>query len=347
MGTRPEAIKLAPVYLALRARGAGARIYDTGQHPDLLPSALAAFAIPDTAVQRSPQRGVSAPLKMLPDMQRMLRAHAPGGVIVQGDTASAFAGALAGVLSGLPVHHVEAGLRSGDWLSPFPEEFIRAGIGRLSAQHFAPTPLAGRNLAAEGIAADRIHIAGNTIVDALRLILPGRNQRKRTRPSQSAGGKLVVLTVHRRESEGAGTRAILGAAAELARRRDVHVIYPAHPRTTTDELAALGSGHGIEVVPPIPYADFVQLLARADLAITDSGGVQEEAAILGTPLICCRNVTERPEALAGTHARLVGTDPEAILAAAEQFLDDGQRPAFSAAFGDGHAADRIAAILTA
>ena len=339
MGTRPEAIKLAPVVAALRRRGAQAAICTTGQHPDLLPPALADFGyVADHQLAWNGDWRAS-----LPPLQMLVRKLRPLGVIVQGDTFSALAGGMAARLEGVPLHHVEAGLRSGDVFSPFPEEICRTGLGRIADTHFTPTASATDALLNEGIATGSIHRVGNTIVDALRMRL------RRLNPPAPAGidarRKLVLLTVHRRESVGEGTRAILRAAVRIAADPAVQLIYPVHPRTRGEELEALGSGHAVQLVEPLPYAEFLPLLARAALVLTDSGGIQEEAAVLGTPLVCLRSVTERPEALDRPQARLCGTDEEAIVAAAAELL--AQRPDRrpSAAFGDGNAAERIAEIL--
>ncbi|MGB3723445.1 MAG: UDP-N-acetylglucosamine 2-epimerase (non-hydrolyzing) [Pacificimonas sp.] len=340
IGTRPEAVKLAPVVFALRRAGAEAHIVTTGQHPDLLPPTLAAFGLSaDHALTDG--RDWRA---VLPGLRARIRCVRPDAVIVQGDTSSVMVGAMAASVEGVPVHHVEAGLRSGDWMQPFPEEHIRNAVTRLATLHFAPTPAAREALLSEGIRPCRVHMTGNTVIDALRLILPDAGAAP---PSGiDPDRRLVILTMHRRETDGSGVRAVLRAASRIAARADVQMIYPVHPRTAAADLRAAEAAGRIELVAPIAYDKFLPLLARAALVITDSGGVQEEAAALGIPLICVRRVTERPEALLGRRAVLAGTDEAAILASAERLLALKEKGVPSQAFGDGHAAERIADILT-
>jgi|TARA_R100000501_G_scaffold14680_1_gene26556 UDP-N-acetylglucosamine 2-epimerase (non-hydrolysing) len=345
VGTRPEAIKLAPVLFALRHAGATVVMATTGQHPDLLPPTLAAFDILDVEFPLTPPRADSfRPLDTVSQLQRAIRESSAASVIVQGDTASALAGSIAASIEGVPLHHVEAGLRSHDWLNPYPEEFHRVLISRLATMHFAPTHTAKSALIREGRAQQYVHMVGNTVVDALRLILsdPGAGLPDGIDPAR----RLVILTAHRGESAGAPMRNILGAAERIAARNDVQLIYPVHPRTSAKELASLSHAGPVELVEPLAYRDFIPLLRAADLVITDSGGIQEEAAVLGTPLLCVRKTTERPEALQGRCSRLVGTEKNAIVAAAEELLDQGPDRVGSLAFGDGHAAARIADVLT-
>ncbi|MGB7404589.1 MAG: UDP-N-acetylglucosamine 2-epimerase (non-hydrolyzing) [Pacificimonas sp.] len=332
VGTRPEAIKLAPVIIELRRRGVETLCCATGQHPDMVHEMLSEFGLAvDIDVGKS-ARSIK-PFERLSQLQAV--AMMASLVIVQGDTMSAFAGAVAASLSETPLAHVEAGLRTGDFAAPFPEEALRIGIARLADIHFAPTSDALANLRDEGIARDTVHLVGNTIVDAVRAILPGRR----------GIGRYVVLTTHRREHDGEPGREILRAAARLSAEDGLEVVYPAHPRTPAADLAIVEDCERVRVSGPLPYSRFLPLLADAALVITDSGGVQEEAATLGVPLVCARTVTERPQAVAVSNSILTGPDEHAIVAASRDLLSRPRRPARSAVFGDGHAAERIADTL--
>ena len=342
VGTRPEAIKLAPVIRALRTAGATVTVCATGQHRTLAGEALAWFGlVPDLGLGPHPADldGLSASL--LTAVGAAIDAEQPERVIVQGDTASALAGALAAHHRRLPVAHVEAGLRSGDLAAPWPEEGNRRLIAALADLHFAPTEVAAAALRAENIAAAAIHMTGNSGIDALRLIPPGPP------PLDPGGRRLILVTCHRRESFGRGIAGIAAALRALARRPDVTIALPLHPNPVV--RAGLGALDGVRLLDPLTYPDFVRLLAAAHLVLTDSGGVQEEAPALGVPVLVLRDTTERPEGVAAGTARLVGTKARRILAEACRLLDD---PAAHAAmarahcpYGDGHAARRIAAVL--
>jgi UDP-N-acetylglucosamine 2-epimerase (non-hydrolysing) len=375
-GTRPEAIKLAPVHAALAAAGDFEPVLlATSQHRELLLQALAPFGLAPAIDLDVMARGQS-PTRVAALVMRRLEPHLarlrPAWTVVQGDTATAFAAAVASFYAGVPVAHVEAGLRTGDLAAPFPEEFHRRAIATAAALHLAPTPRAAANLLAEGVAADRVHVVGNTVVDAVRAIMD--------RPDSTAGGAgalggasegreragegarapgveanevpLVLVTMHRRESFGGGVQRVASALRRLAGERAgrLRIVYPVHPNPAVDRVmrAELAGVAGIELHAPLGYVEFLGLLARARFALSDSGGVQEEGPTLGVPVLVLRDVTERPEAVESGWARLVGTDEEAILAAARALLDD---PAARAAmtgpnpFGDGHAGERIADLL--
>jgi UDP-N-acetylglucosamine 2-epimerase (non-hydrolysing) len=353
VGTRPEAIKVAPVALAARASGRiEPTVIVTGQHADLAHQALERFGVAvDRRLEPLPDgpRGQDRLLAhLLPGLTDALVASAPSAVLVQGDTASAFAGALAGHLLRLPVAHLEAGLRSFDKANPFPEETYRRAIAPIADLHLAPTEGAAANLAAEGI--DRgVHCIGNTVIDAVQAIASG------TRLAAPAGAhRRVLVTVHRRENWGAPLRGILAAVKEVVRRvPDIEVVLPVHPNPAVrlPIVEALGGIPRIVLLDPLDHAPFVQALAGSTLVLSDSGGVQEEAPALGVPVLVLRETTERPEAVAAGCARLVGTDPERIVATAVDLLtDEAKRRSMAQVanpFGDGAAAPRaIEAILS-
>lgn len=344
VGTRPEAIKLAPVILALRARGAKPIVCLTGQHRELAADALGWFGLSADLTLGPHPAGLDEMIaSLLTRLGQAMDAVRPDRVVVQGDTASAFAGALAAHNRGLPVAHVEAGLRTGDLAAPWPEEGHRKLIAALADLHFAPTPAAAAALRAENIAPGAIRVTGNTGIDALHSIL-----RQSGAPPPAMGAKkLVLATCHRRESLGEGFRQIAAALAVLARRTDATVALTLHPnpavRSTFTDLP------GVRLLDPLPYPDFIRLLATAHLALTDSGGVQEEAPALGIPLLVMRDATERPEGVTAGTARLVGRCRDRIVAEACLLLDDPRRHAAMrrahSPYGDGRAAERIAAML--
>lgn len=337
IGTRPEAIKLWPVINALRACGRSVRLLRTGQHPDLLPPIMAELELEADWTLPAAAGTCSAMIRPLQEQIRRMRACC---LIVQGDTQSAFAGTAAGALEGIPVAHVEAGLRTGDLRAPFPEEILRIGIARLAGLHFAPTEGARRNLVNENIPASCIEVTGNTVVDAARAMAGTR-----VRSTEANGVPIILLTVHRREHDGIATRAILAAAAELSRRTDARIIYPVHPRTAAADLESGGNFGNLHRCAPLPYRQFIEILARAQLVISDSGGVQEEAAALGVPCVIAREATERPEVLQGGGAVVAGTDTAAIVRHALAFLNARANYLPSDRLGDGYAGAHIAASL--
>jgi UDP-N-acetylglucosamine 2-epimerase (non-hydrolysing) len=360
IGTRPEAIKTAPVVNALR-REAGritVRVCATGQHRQLLEQALAPFDIVpdvDLAVMQADQTPSRVAAAVLTGLEALLARERPDWVLVQGDTTTVMAAAIAAHHARVRVGHVEAGLRSGDMVNPFPEEANRIVADHLSDLCFAPTVGAVAALRREGIPDDRIVLTGNTVVDALLSVAaqpwqPGPDNPLARLP---ANGRLILVTAHRRESFGAPLERICQALRQLAACGDVHIAYPVHlnPNVHAPVTAALGGVPGITLLPPLDYRSLVHLMQRATLILTDSGGIQEEAPSLGVPVLVLRTVTERPEAVAAGTARLVGTDTAAIVAETRRLLDDGAAYAAmrSAAnpYGDGHAAERIVAALLA
>ncbi|WP_156678704.1 non-hydrolyzing UDP-N-acetylglucosamine 2-epimerase [Sphingomonas profundi] len=346
-GTRPEAIKLAPLALAAAARpGIDHRLVATGQHGALFHDALAAFHVAADADMRLLVQGQSIEALAALVGEGVARAIAdvrPHVLLVQGDTTSAWAAARAAYALGVPVGHIEAGLRSGDMASPWPEERNRVEIDALATLLFAPTHGAAANLAGEPGIAGEVAVTGNTGIDAL-LAIHARPPAPAIRPGAR---RLILATTHRRENIGAGIAGICAALRALARRPDVDIVLPVHPNPAVQAqiLAALSGCARIDLPPALDYPAMVRLMARAHLILSDSGGVQEEAPALGVPLLVLRENSERPEVLESGNARLVGTDPARILAAAEAILDDPAahaamaRPAFP--YGRGDAAERI------
>jgi UDP-N-acetylglucosamine 2-epimerase (non-hydrolysing) len=357
-GTRPEALKLAPVILELRRRGREVRLLATGQHRDLLAGAFADFGlIPDVDLDIMVDSQAPADVvgRLLPLLAGAFAADPPAAVIVQGDTATTLAAAEAAVYARCPRVHVEAGLRTGH-ADPFPEEMHRRVIGQLADLHFAPTPPAAAALQREGVAAERIHVTGNTGIDALRMMRERLRHDPALAPAMTARfadidrkRPLLLLTIHRRENHGARLAAVLAAAAQLA--ADAEIAMPLHPSPAVrgPAEAALSGRRGIHLLPPLDYPAFVWLMTQATVALTDSGGVQEEAPAVGLPVLVLRDVTERCEGVVTGNARLVGTDTGTIVATVRQLLADaaGLRQMSEAAlpYGAGDAARHIADVL--
>jgi UDP-N-acetylglucosamine 2-epimerase (non-hydrolysing) len=353
-GTRPEAIKLAPVVhaLARRADEAEFRLAVTGQHTTLVDQALDALALePDWRldIMREGQDLYDIAAGCLGGLRTVVAEYRPDLLLVQGDTASVFFGALVGFFEKLRVGHVEAGLRSGDKWRPFPEEIFRRLSAVIADVHFAPTADARWNLLAESVSSDDVFVTGNTVVDALQhaAARPHEPADAALRAALATGRRLVLVTAHRRESFGAPLRAAFSALRRLADRfEDVVLLYPVHPNPEVRAAAAeLLSGHErILLGAPLEYLDLVAALRAAVLAITDSGGIQEEAPTFGLPVLVLRDVTERPEGVRAGVARLVGTDPDAILDAATDLLGAPRPPRVKNPYGDGAAGERIADI---
>jgi UDP-N-acetylglucosamine 2-epimerase (non-hydrolysing) len=357
LGTRPEAIKLAPVIRALRLEpGLDVRVLATAQHRQLLDQALAPFdLVPDVDLDlmRDRQQLASLTARVLERVDDTLASWRPDLLIVQGDTTTVFAASLAAFYRGVAVGHVEAGLRTGDLSNPFPEEANRHLTGVLATLHFAPTERARAALLSEGAVESRIVVTGNTVVDALRWIIdrhpPG--ERPGLTKALPEHAQVLLVTIHRRESWGRDTVSVCDALRALVSKfPDAHVILPVHPNPAVSSVvtAALGDLERIHLTPPLDYVSFVQLLRRARLVLTDSGGVLEEAASLGLPALVLRKHTERPEACESGAAELVGTDTDTIVAAGSRLLT--VRPTASTAtaaspYGDGRASERIATVV--
>lgn len=360
-GTRPEAIKLFPLVHALERDGRfRSRVCVSGQHRGMLDQVLEISGVEadhDLAVMRPDQTLDALTARLLTGIGDVLDEERPDVVVVQGDTATAMAGALAAYYRKIPVAHVEAGLRSGDIHHPWPEEVNRKVIGSFAAYHFAPTDTAAEALRRENVDPDTIHVTGNTVIDALHWITgeiaekPSLAAGLEPLARRFAGRRIIGVTSHRRENFGQGMEAIADAVTRLAARGDVAVIFPVHlnpnVRSVMNErLAGLGN---VALTEPLDYPHFARLLDIAHLVLTDSGGVQEEAPALGKPVLVMRETTERPEGVAAGTAKLVGTDADRIVAETERLLDDSEAyEAMARAhnpFGDGRAAQRIVELL--
>ena len=361
-GTRPEAIKMAPVVRALRARqDIQVQVVVTAQHRHMLDQVLELFAISpdvDLDIMREAQSLPDLTSRILQGMEPAMRELSPDLVLVHGDTTTTLASALAAFYARIPAAHVEAGLRTGDPQSPWPEEMNRKLAAQLSDLHFAPTPRARENLLAEGVAGQNVHVTGNTVIDALlhvdALLQEGSRLRAEAETAfsfLSPHKRLLLVTGHRRENFGPGFQQICSALSSLAERSDVEVLYPVHlnPEVQSAVRPLLAGRSNIHLVEPQDYVPFVYLMRRAELILTDSGGVQEEAPALGKPVLVMRGNTERPEAVEAGTAVLVGTDKAAIVDAACHLLDDASAYARMATahnpYGDGNAAERIASII--
>jgi UDP-N-acetylglucosamine 2-epimerase (non-hydrolysing) len=349
VGTRPEAIKMAPVLCRLgRTSDVTVRLVSTGQHRGLLDHALADFGLTpdfDLDLMRPGQGLADLAARALAGLAGLLATLRPALVLAQGDTTTVLAAALAAYYARIPFGHIEAGLRSGRPDSPFPEETNRVLISRLATLHFAPTPAAARNLRPEGIDARDIHITGNPVVDALRMMEP-----QLPPPPPCARGRYVLATIHRRENHGAPLDRIAAALRTLlGRHEDLSLILPLHPNPSVSNRlrAALEGEPRAHLIDPLGYREFLATLRGAALVLSDSGGVQEEGPALGRRVLVLRETTERPEAVAAGFARVVGTDPRRIVAEAERSLLAGDPPTASGAtpFGDGRAAERIVRIV--
>jgi UDP-N-acetylglucosamine 2-epimerase (non-hydrolysing) len=359
-GTRPEAIKLAPVLLHVQQRtDFCARTCVTAQHRGMLDQVLAAFRITpdhDLDCMQPGQTLTQSTSRILAQLEPVLRAEAPDLVLVQGDTTTTLCGALAAFYQGAPIGHIEAGLRTGDLTQPFPEEMNRVVTTRLAALHFAPTARAAGVLAAEGVPAGRIFTTGNSGIDAVLYVrdaLQSGALPSCVWPQLDPNRQLIVVTAHRRESFGAGFERICEALERIARRPDVQIAYPVHrnPNVMEPVQRLLASHPNIVLLDPLDYVPFVDLMRRAALLLTDSGGIQEEGPSLGKPVLVMREKTERPEAVEAGTVRLVGSDPGLIEREAVRLLDDpAERQRMSRIhnpYGDGNASRRIADVIAA
>lgn len=360
-GTRPEALKMAPVVTALAADPAvQSLVCVTGQHRQMLDQVLTLFGIRpdhDLALMAAGQTLSDLTARTLTALDPVIAAETPDCILVHGDTTTAMAAAIAAFHRRVPIGHVEAGLRTRDLTQPWPEEFNRRVVDVVAGLLFAPTATAKANLEAESVAG-RILVTGNTVIDALQETVRKLDLDAALRARLDArfaflrpDHKLLLVTGHRRENFGAGFQGICTALAALAARTDLDIVYPVHlnPNVLGPVTAALSGHSNVHLIEPLDYLPFVHLMRRADVVLTDSGGVQEEAPSLGRPVLVMREVTERPEALAAGTVRLVGTDPERIVAEVGRLLDDeAWRLRFARAvnpYGDGRAAERIVAAL--
>lgn len=356
VGTRPEAIKVAPLTIEFSKRPDAIEhiLCSTAQHRQMLDQVHAWFGItPDIDLNlMAPNQQLSDfAAKALTEVTRVVAETKPDVVLVQGDTTTAMMAGLAAVMQKVALGHVEAGLRSGNLYNPFPEEINRRVVGSVARYHFAPTPRAAASLKAENIPADWIHMTGNTVIDALRMTLE-RPVELDLPALEQHDLRVILVTAHRRESFGAPFESLCRAIRALADRNpDAVLIYPVHLNPNVREpVGRILAGHPrIHLIEPLSYEKFVHLMARAEILLTDSGGVQEEAPYLGKPALVMRENTERPEAVEAGSAKLVGTEEARIVEAAETLLRD--KAAYRAMaqagspFGDGKAAERIADIL--
>ncbi len=360
-GTRPEAIKMFPVVHALRELGSfEVRVAVTAQHREMLDQVLQIAGIEpdiDLDLMQPGQNLDSLSAKIITGFGQVLDEEMPDRVLVHGDTLTTMMTTMACYFRRIPVGHVEAGLRSGNIYSPWPEEVNRKVTGAIADMHFAPTHEAARALRAENIDAGAIFLTGNTVIDAL-LTAKARVDQD---PSMAAivgplrerfaGRRIIAVTAHRRENFGEGMRSIARALKQLAARDDVAIIYPMHPNPNVTEVMepALNDVENIALIEPLDYLNFVAMMDVASLILTDSGGIQEEAPSLGKPVLVMRDTTERPEGIAAGTARLVGTKTQDIVEAVHHLLDD--QAAYSAMalahnpYGDGTAAQQIAQVI--
>ncbi|USU05192.1 UDP-N-acetylglucosamine 2-epimerase (non-hydrolyzing) [Sphingomonadaceae bacterium OTU29LAMAA1] len=359
-GTRPEAIKLFPVIRALEATdGIDVVSCVTAQHRGLLDQVLDIAGLKpdiDLDLMESGQSLDRLTARLLTGLGEVMDRVAPDRVIVQGDTATAMVGALAAYYRKIPVGHVEAGLRSGNIYHPWPEEVNRRIVAPIADLHFAPTDTAAAALARENVTTG-VHVTGNTVIDALHWTRDRINAAHDLSSgldelaARFAGKRIILVTTHRRENFGDGMAAIARAIARIARRDDIAILFPMHPNPNVgavmDDL--LGTPDNVARIAPLDYPHFIRALEMCDLALTDSGGVQEEAPALGKPVLVMRDTTERPEGIAAGTARLIGTDEDRIVSEVFTLLDD--KAAYSAMarahnpFGDGQASNRIARIV--
>jgi UDP-N-acetylglucosamine 2-epimerase (non-hydrolysing) len=367
LGTRPEAIKLAPVIRALRERAGtspgattkpevSVKVCVTAQHREMLDQVLRLFEIvPDhdldvMAEDQTPARVAAAILERLPPI---LRDTTPDWLVVQGDTTTVAAAALAAYYARIPVAHVEAGLRTHDKWQPFPEELNRRIAGAIADLHLAPTERARQNLRHEGVPEERIVVTGNPVIDALHWVVRQPAPAGTPALDDAGSARLILVTAHRRENFGAPLESICLALRDLADRYAgaVRIVYPVHPNPAVRSTAArvLGDAPHVTLLPPLDYLSLVHVMKRAHLVLTDSGGLQEEAPALGKPVLVLREITERPEAVEAGTVKVVGTARDCIVAATVRLLEDGaeyQRMARAVnPYGDGHAAGRIVTAL--
>jgi len=352
-GTRPEVIKLAPVIRALERGGVDVIVCATGQHRDMLDQMLEIFSLCpdfDLDIMRPNQSPLDVAGRILTELPAVIAQVRPDWLVVQGDTTTTFAASWVGFHAQTPVAHVEAGLRTHDKFHPFPEEINRRLTSVLADLHFAPTSGAESNLLAEGIAPERIFVTGNPVVDAMEMILDQPTQWDDPR-LEGFEGRILLVTAHRRESFGPPLEEICRAVADLlAEHKDLTAVFPVHPNPSVREVVerALGKIPRVILVPPMPYPPFVRLMQRADLILSDSGGVQEEAPSVGTPVLVLREITERPEAIESGWAQLVGTSRARIVEMANEYLKQNRKQQLrrcSNPFGEGHAGERIAELL--
>lgn len=358
-GTRPDTIKLAPIILELQKDTKRFDIITiaTAQHRHMLDQVLAVFGIQphfDLNIMQPRQTLASLTSNTLQRLDDVLQRAKPDMVLVQGDTTTTMVGSLAAFYRGIPVGHVEAGLRTNDKQNPFPEELNRTITSAIAELHFAPTDTAQRALLKENVAADKIFVTGNSVIDALNIVVKKKHQFRVAKVNRIVGGgkRIVLITMHRRENWGEPMRAACRAIKRLAQfSPNLSFLFPVHLNPVVREAVrpTLGNLPNVHFTEPLDYLDFVNVMAKSYLLITDSGGVQEEAPALGKPVLVLRNVTERPEAVKFGTAKLVGLDEEKIFGTAKKLLTDAQAynkmASASNPYGDGFAARRTVGII--
>lgn len=358
-GTRPEAIKMAPVVKTLQNKGIPCQIAVTAQHREMLDQVLALFKIQpdyDLNLMKSGQTLVEITTRALRGLVEVFAQAKPNLVLVHGDTTTTFVAALAAFYTYLPIGHVEAGLRTGHKYSPFPEEMNRKLTGTLADLHFAPTSAARQNLLREGVSEQKIFVTGNTVIDALlntvqenyRFMDPELESLLRVKRDQ----RMILVTTHRRENLGEPMRQIYhGLASVLDQYPDTYVVFPVHKNPNVRKVVneVLGQHERVHLIEPLDYEPFVNLMAKAHIVVTDSGGIQEEAPSLGKPVLVVRDTTERPEAVEAGTVSLVGTSYEQVVASLNELLADDKayhRMAHAVnPYGDGKASARIAQMI--
>lgn len=355
-GTRPEAIKMCPLVNELKAQKNyfDVQVCVTGQHREMLDQVLSVFKVVpdcDLAIMKPGQTLFDITSDVLLEMSDVLKRNSPDIVLVHGDTTTSFAAALACFYMQIPVGHVEAGLRTHDVYSPWPEEFNRQAVDIVSEYYFAPTGTSKENLIAEGKSAEKIFVTGNTGIDALRTTV--RDDYKNEYLEWASDSRLVLITAHRRENQGEPMHRMFRAIRRVMNEHsDLKAIYPIHMNPIVRDVAhkELDGCGQLKIIDPLEVLDFHNFLARCDLVLTDSGGVQEEAPGLGKPVLVMRDTTERPEGVLAGTLRLVGTDEGAIYHAFTELLENRevyeQMAKASNPYGDGHASERIAKILS-
>lgn len=360
IGTRPEAVKMAPIITELRHQTDAVRctVVSTGQHREMLQQALASFQLDadiDLAIMRPSQTLAGLTSAVIEASDRVLSEQRPDVVLVQGDTTTVVAASMAAYYQRIAVGHVEAGLRTGDRYNPFPEEMNRSLLAPLASYHFAPTTGAAENLRREGVPDHRIHVTGNTVVDALETLRAGLDESNISphvrEAADKASGRLILVTCHRRESFGRDLEIILSALRALAARFPERLFFfPVHlnPAVRQQVLPQLGGIPNIILADPIPYQDMLFCLSKAELVLTDSGGLQEETPSFHVPCLVLRRTTERPEGVSAGFAKLVPLEEDELFDTAADWIAHNKRDhlkGLSNPYGDGKAAARIVSIL--
>jgi UDP-N-acetylglucosamine 2-epimerase (non-hydrolysing) len=362
-GTRPEAVKMAPVVISLRqSLRFDVKVCVTAQHREMLDQVLEVFGIAaefDLNLMNAGQDLTEITAKVLFGLREVFKQWKPDLVFVHGDTTTAMAASLAGFYEKIPIGHVEAGLRTEDIYSPWPEEMNRRLIGRIATFHFAPTNKARLNLLNEGCDKSRVFVTGNTVVDAIlstQKLIESSNTTSKILHSRfgllfDAGKRPILVTAHRRENFGLNLRNVCFALIELSKRDDVLIIFPVHPNPKVHLVVheMLAAKENIHLLPPQDYLSFIYLMLKSYFVITDSGGIQEEAPVLGKPVLVLRNNTERPEAVEAGTARLVGTSSARIIEESERLLSSPEAYFQMASainpYGSGDASDRIVSVV--